>query len=384
MEIPTSNGIFPAVDSGEIEEKTQPMSEFESAKGLLNYKSVQEQPVEAKVEIEGIIRRGFVVRMAWEDVERRFGKGTCSKMALLWKEKCRLILDMRRSGGNSRAMVRERIVLPRLCDVVTMVKDLKRRENEFFQQLVKSGVPQLKASGEVKQKEFVLVLADAFCHFAVADEELCHCVTPDETSDGCLLWVAMLFGYKAAPLIMARLSSAIGRLLAGFMMPFEGQLQIYVDDLIVALQGSNLHRNVILAGLLYTMAAMGVQVSLGKGERGSRVTWIGAELELWHAMITLSLPAKLKHELLETLMGWTSKGMIAVRELGSQGDDCSERARIRATTGRLSWAAGVVPRIRWVVSVFYTLSSAVPNVRKPRLGTRILERATEATQGWSM
>ncbi len=127
----------------------------------------------------------------------------------------------------------------------------------------------------------------------MADEELCHCVTPDETSDGCLLWVAMLFGYKAAPLIMARLSSATGRFLAGFMMPFEGQLQIYVDDLIVALQGSNLHRNVILAGLLYTMAAMGVQVSLGKGETGSRVTWIGAELELWHAMITLSLPAKL-------------------------------------------------------------------------------------------
>ncbi len=94
---------------------------------------------------------------------RRFGKGTCSKMALLWKEKpegsvkCRLILDMRRSGGNSRAMVRERIVLPRLCGVVTMVKGLKSRENEFFQQLVKSAVPQLKASGEVKQKEFVLV-----------------------------------------------------------------------------------------------------------------------------------------------------------------------------------------------------------------------------------
>ena len=156
----------------------------------------------------------------------------------------------------------------------------------------------------------------------------------------------MLFGYRAAPLIMARLSAAIGRLVAGFMMPYEGQLQIYVDDLIIALQGGILHRNAILSGILYTMAAMGVQVSLGKGERGIRVTWIGAEIELWAAVISLTLPIKTKRELLENLKLWSTKGMISVKEL-------------RSTTGRLSWAAGVVPRIRWTVSVFYAVISAV-------------------------
>ena len=85
LEIPSSNGIFPTVDDT-AEETGEPETEFESIKGLLNYKSVQEQPQEAKLEIDRNIAKGFVVRMSWSEVERRFGKGTCSRMALLLKE----------------------------------------------------------------------------------------------------------------------------------------------------------------------------------------------------------------------------------------------------------------------------------------------------------
>ncbi len=185
LDIPPSNGIFPTTETSKCEEM-EPLTEFETIQGLLNYKSVQEQPVEAKIEIERNIRKGFVKRLSWSDVERDYGKGTCSRMALLLKEKPdgstkrRIILDMKRSGGNSRAVVKERIILPRLNDVVTMVKDLKSREREFFSQMIASGVDREKASRDVGEREFILVdLADAFCHFAVAPEELCHCVTPD-------------------------------------------------------------------------------------------------------------------------------------------------------------------------------------------------------------
>ena len=215
LNIPSSNGVFPTTES-KPEEETEPVVEFETIKGLLNYKSVQEQPIEAKIEIERNIRKGFVKRLSWDETEKMFKKGTCSRMALLLKEKPdgttkrRIILDMRRSGGNSRARVEERIVLPRLSDVVSMVKNLKSREAEFHEQLVTAGINRDRASREVGEREFILVdLADAFCHFAVASEELCHCVTPDEASEGCLLWVAMLFGYKAAPLIMARLQDSV-------------------------------------------------------------------------------------------------------------------------------------------------------------------------------
>lgn len=103
--------------------------------------------------------------------------------------------------------------------------------------IMEAGVPQHEAEGQADEKEFILVdLADAFCHFAVDGRELRHCVTPDETSSGCLVWVAMLFGFRGAPLMMGRLSSAIGRLLSSLMADFEGQMQIYVDDLVIALQ----------------------------------------------------------------------------------------------------------------------------------------------------
>ena len=143
VEIPSSNGIFPPAEVKE-NDVIEPMVEFESIKGLLNYKSVQEQPVEAKIEIDQNMRRGFVVRLSWKEAEERFKAGTCSRMALLLKQKQdgstkrRIILDMRRSGGNSRARVEERIILPRLGDVVSMVKDLKSKEPQLYQQIVAS------------------------------------------------------------------------------------------------------------------------------------------------------------------------------------------------------------------------------------------------------
>ena len=169
-----------------------------------------------------------------------------------------------------------------------------------------------------------------------------HCVTPDEPSEGCLVWVAMPSGFRGAPLVMGRLSSVIGRLLSSLMADFEGQMQIYVGDLVIALQGPQQHRNYILSCLLCTLAAFGVQTSLKKGERGRRVQWIGAMMEVWHHQVTLALPRKLKDDLLEVMTEWRSKGMIPLKEL-------------RVVTGRLSWAAGVVPRMRWIASSFYAV-----------------------------
>ena len=353
VEIPSSQGIFPSVVDGDEDTDRDDGVEFDIVRGMLNYKSVTDQPEEARIEIERNIEKGFVIRMSWEEATRRFGAGTCSKLALILKEKPdgttkrRLILDMKRSGGNDRACIKERIVLPRLADIVSMLRDLHSKKPQLAKNIAGSGVPHHEAKEQADETEFILVdLADAFCHFAVDSRELKHCVTPDENSEGCLVWVAMLFGFRGAPLVMGRLSSAIGRLLTSLMADFEGQMQIYVDDLAIALQGPQQHRNYILACLLYTLAAFGVQTSLKKGERGRRVQWIGAMMEVWHHQVTLALPRKLKDDLIEVMTEWLTKGMIPLKEL-------------RVVTGRLSWAAGVVPRMRWIASSFYAVIAAV-------------------------
>ena len=92
--------------------------------------------------------------------------------------------------------------------------------------------------------EFVMIdLRDAFCHLAIDPREWRHTVTPDEAEVGALVWPAMLFGYKAAPLHMGRLASAIGRVLQSMVSAAEMTSQIYMDDIILVLRGPRKHRN---------------------------------------------------------------------------------------------------------------------------------------------
>ena len=70
-------------------------------------------------------------------------------------------------------------------------------------------------------------LADAYCHFGVANEELKNCLAPVLEEDEILVFCAMLFGVKGAPLVMGRLSAALARLWQSMMMR-DGELQLYI------------------------------------------------------------------------------------------------------------------------------------------------------------
>lgn len=161
-----------------------------------------------------------------------------------------------------------------------------------------------------------------------------------------MVWVAMLFGFKAAPLLMGRLSAALGRLLQSMVQPNELVMQIYIDDLLIAMRGRPEERCKLLSMFLYTMRALGIMISLEKG-RGTRVTWIGTQFVFETRKpengrrITVGLPFKMCKEVYDTLVEWTGKGMIALKEL-------------RAITGRLhrGWQASSPG---WTTSVFYAV-----------------------------
>eukprot|EP00435_Cladocopium_sp_Y103_P052211 s157_g16.t1 len=341
--IPPS-GVFPvAMENEEI--NTDPASEFEELKLLRNYQSVREQVKEATIEINRLVEKKFAKRVSWEWIRQTLGEtGTVSKLALILKEKedgslkRRLVLDMRRSFGNSRSKVEERIVLPRVVDVVAMLQHMWKP---------RGGAKGKRLTEDRDDFEFYLIdLQDAFCHFPVRKEELRHCVTPDELEQDALVWTAMLFGYRAAPLLMGRLSSALGRFLQSMVCPDLTQLQIYVDDVLIAMLGDRAAREARLAMLLYTSAALGVQVNLRKGERGRRVTWIGCCLEVPTVelnepeIVILSISQQMIDQVLVTLRSWIRAGMAPIKEL-------------KSTTGKLSWIGGILPRLRWTVSVMY-------------------------------
>ena len=122
-------------------------------------------------------------------------------------------------------------------------------------------------------RELTLIdIADAFPHLPVHEKELEHTLTPDVEGDGYLLFRALSFGFRTAPLLWSRMAAWTSRVLQACLPHDEAQHQTYLDDSLWALQGTLARRNVILSFVLYTMAAIGFKLSVGKGERGSAVT----------------------------------------------------------------------------------------------------------------
>ena len=88
------------------------------------------------------------------------------------------------------------------------------------------------------------------------------------------------------------------------------------------------------------MSALGFKVAVEKGERSNAVTWIGVRFAILDShFLAVTLPERFIVDLIELINNW-NQGLAPAREL-------------RRAAGKLSWLAGILPRARWVVRVFY-------------------------------
>ena len=91
-----------------------------------------------------------------ETVQKEMSHGTISRLGLIVKQKPegvkrRIILDLRRSGGNRKAVLPEKLVLPRPRDAVAMMRDVYNQRRGC-------------GSDEGYTRELVVVdISDAFC-----------------------------------------------------------------------------------------------------------------------------------------------------------------------------------------------------------------------------
>lgn len=97
-----------------------------------NYKSMQDDAEGARQELDRLVSRGFAAYLTKGEARQHFHRAILSKLALITKakdsgvKKLRIIIDLLRSGGNDRARVPERIILPRISDVVGSLRELYR------------------------------------------------------------------------------------------------------------------------------------------------------------------------------------------------------------------------------------------------------------------
>ena len=345
VEIPTC-GIFPLVKE-EDQMKITPWRslEPEAWAALKNYPSMVEHEDAAAEEVDRLIKKGYACRISKGEAGT-WQSGTMSKLSILLKEKPngevkkRLIIDLLRSGGNDKCVTPERIVLPRPDDVIRMVKDMKSLEPSLLQKYKELGMSTEDWGAELVTAD----LSDAYMHYAVHGAELKHCLTPDVMEDTYLCFVAMLFGLKAAPLVMGRLAAQLARFLQSMYSPSEVQMQIYMDDPLACLVGGKARSDRNLALMLLTMGALGLTLAWHKGHRADRLVWIGVTFRLdWEdGYVVVSVPEKMMKEIEAAIREWEVKKMVGLRQL-------------RTIAGKCSWVAGILKKARWIVSIIYAV-----------------------------
>jgi len=163
---------------------------------LRNYKSVEEDLEEANIELDRYATLGYMKRIPLKEAEREFSGGTVSRLGLVLKikddgqRKRRIVIDLRRSGGNAKSVLPEKLVLPRLTDGVKLIKEIRKRSTQASD-----------PAGEHEMELALVDVSDAFTVLPVAKAELKHTMAPSTKEGEMLVFQALLFGYKVAPLL---------------------------------------------------------------------------------------------------------------------------------------------------------------------------------------
>jgi uncharacterized protein YaaR (DUF327 family) len=218
-EIPAC-GIFPKVTRhAEAAEDLQRI--FARAEVHKNYASVAEHSGAVQAELDRLTRCKFMTKVdSWRDLMKQFSNVVVNKMACIVKlkddgsVKLRLITDMLRSEVNKFVKLSERIVLPRLCDVV-----------EATLRVLEACVGKPGWEAEMMVSDF----SDAFHSMGVMEEERQHQIVAGMNGDF-RIYETVVFGGGGSPLIWGRGAAFLGRSGQALFLPCEMCLEIFVDD----------------------------------------------------------------------------------------------------------------------------------------------------------
>ena len=100
---------------------------------MTNYESVESN--KAEIELRRYEEKGYMRRLPRQELLEKFPNGTISRLALILKVKenlevkRRVVIDLRRSRGNAKARLPEKLVLPRPDDAVRMVREIRLRSS---------------------------------------------------------------------------------------------------------------------------------------------------------------------------------------------------------------------------------------------------------------
>ena len=342
------NGVFPEVDGDTAAvEKSKMIGEMDAAFSWGNYKSFHEAGEHAKAEVKRVVDSGFAqVFDDWEEATATLGDdvvvnrlGCVVKTKANGEIKARLVTDLRRSGGNGRCKVRERIVLPRVLDLVhSVLRMLRHWGCTSFVELV------------------AIDFSDAFHTLFLQQQERPLCMFEADGKVHC--YNRLPFGLASAPLLWGRLAAAGFRICQSTARVHEFDAHCYVDDPGLVVAGGSTHtRRRSLATLLLLLLILGFDISWTKAQHGQKIEWLGVCVELtWHEdrpAVRVSIPATKIEDMLREIE----------EVLG--GGNLTDVKKLRRIAGRVGWLAGFIPWARAFASALYAvLTEEIPHGRR--------------------
>ena len=351
-------GIFPrvqppegAAEAARLDALAAPAAEADG-----NYKSYEENQALADAEFAKECTAGYVQwHRSRTHLERSVGRLVQSRIGVIVKEKedgstkVRLVHDLKRSGVNAQIIIKERIVLPRLFDVINAILDLM------------GTLEPAQALGASPQVELVCMdFKDAFKMLRSAEEE--QRFLAGRACDGWFYYERVLFGVRSGPLVWGRVAAWVGRCTQAVMKPSEGRLSIFVDDPLLAVAGDEGKRELIILRVLCLWSALGLQAAWDKAQRGKRVQWIGAELTARGSCkgVRTTLPESKR------------LGLISLMdEIQQAPGGQAQRALVRTLAGRGSWVGGLLPQVRtFIRQVWAALTSSTAASKSGRVFVR--------------
>ena len=307
-----------------------------------NYRSAEEDPEIALGLLRRMVDRGWASAYATlREVHEDLGTQelVCNRLALITKAKPdgslkhRLVWDLLRSGVNGVVSQGERVVLPRLYDVVREARSL--------------AAPRGGAQAD-HGDEFAALLGidieDAFHQIPLRRDE--QRFTLASIGGEIFVCRVIVFGSGSAPTARGRFGALLGRTAAGVVDPSAARLQVYADDPVFVGRGSRAAVVRELAVGLLRAAALGYPIAWGKADGGSSLRWIGAQLSITPGSPTVEVPEGRAAELLRDIRERLGKSVVS-------------RRLVQQLAGRINFFAGLVPVTRpFLATLWAALSDA--------------------------
>ena len=118
-------------------------------------------------------------------------------------------------------------------------------------------------------------------------------------------------GSRGAPNTWARVAALIMRLTQSVVMQ-RASLMCYVDDPLAVIKGTTEQRRRAAALIIYIWSALGLPLSLEKGQFGPEVVWIGGVIRVDECGVTASIKPSLITDINERLTEFLGGNLISL------------------------------------------------------------------------